>query len=61
MAYTAKDYARLIGMAGFSEALLVPYYGLKEAGVEVAVGKKRAEGAGCRSHRGKSEPEILVY
>jgi len=30
MAYTAKDYARLIGMAGFSEALLKNHFTLYE-------------------------------
>ena len=28
MAYTAKDYAKLIGMAGFSEALLKNHFTL---------------------------------
>jgi Fe-Mn family superoxide dismutase len=28
MAYTAKDYARLLGMAGFSEALLKNHFTL---------------------------------
>ncbi len=28
MAYTAKDYARLIGMAGFSEGLLKNHFTL---------------------------------